>query len=153
MRNHALVVVMMVAGTAHADLCSDANGRNILVGPILGWKPGGKSGLIVGVEGGVGCGTMRLNAGFEYRDHKGLTYVEFDPWFLLGASFGLGVDTDGELTGIIGTWEAVPLVYQTCRHDTQTIAMLSFGYRYTGVHELYISVKAGELAGDSGCLD
>jgi len=149
-----LISVLLVVLAASAPARAEGEWRNYLVGPVLGIRLGGPSGNrgIIGIEGGVGTGPERLNLGFTRRLDKMFYYVELDPWFFVGASLGLGVDSDGDPHGVIGIWEGLPLVFAECAgpgfHRTVTLAA---GYRYTGVHELYATIKAG--AAEEFCID
>lgn len=123
---------------------------NVLIGPVLGVRLGGPPGdrAIIGFEGGGGYGPERGNAGYEHRLDKDFFYVELDPWYLLGGTVGFGIDGDGNTSPVLGVWEGVPLSagQQSCTDWNRTIT-LAGGYRYTGVHELYVTVKAGCLHG------
>jgi len=147
------VIAVMIAAGARADADSL---RNALIGPVFGLRLGGHAGPrgVIGVEGGVGVGPERINLGFEYRDDKLFWYGELDPWYLIGVSLGIGVDSDGEAHGVLGVWEGVPLVLPGCEvrgDDFGRAVTLSGGYRWTGVHELYVSMKAGQS--QSFCFD
>ncbi|HEU0031374.1 MAG TPA: hypothetical protein VFQ53_12125 [Kofleriaceae bacterium] len=152
MKTIVLVVTMLAAfaGTARAD------DMNYLVGPVLGLRLGGPPGErgIIGIEGGVGYGPERINLGFTRRLDKTFGYVEIDPWYIAGFSFGAGVDSDGVAHGVIGVWEGLPLRYPSCGEDGwESVITIAGGYRYTGVHELYLTVKAGETYDGAFCLD
>lgn len=146
----ALLLAIAVPSTARAD-----DELNYLVGPVLGVRLGGPEGNrgIWGLEGGVGWGPERINAGVTHRLDTLFGYVELDPWYILGGSLGFGVDAnDGKVYPVVGLWEGIPLKYPDCDgpglHDAVTIAA---GYRWTGVHELYVTVKAGK--GPDFCWD
>ncbi len=107
-----------------------------------------------GIEGGLGFGPERVNVGIEHRSGTSFSYIELDPWFLVGGSLGVGVDGQGAVQPVLGVWEGVPLeLNRRCRpegssdsgSDSGKEALLTFavGYRYTGTHELYLAVKAG----------
>lgn len=136
-------------------LCAEARADNYLVGPVLGVRLGGPPGsrAIFGIEGGAGYGPERFNLGFTRRLEKMFSYVEVDPWFVVGASLGAGIDSDGNVSPVIGIWEGMPIsnVTRHCDMSFDTEASLAVGYRYTGVHELYMTVKAG-LANENWCL-
>lgn len=145
----AIVLVLMLAtlaarpGEARAD-----DELNYLIGPVFGIRIGGpdEGGRgIYGIEGGIGWGPERLNLGLTRRMDKSFAYAELDPWYIVGGSFGFGIDSDDKTWPIIGLWEGIPLVYPDCDgaglHDAVT---LSGGYRWTGVHELYVTIKAGK---------
>ena len=154
MKSLVVLLALCVPNIAHAE---DGDLTNFLVGPVLGVRIGGgepgTSPLILGVEGGAGYGPERFNLGFEHRSDHDFGYVEFDPWYILGGSFGFGVNENGETNGVIGVWEGLPIMGNdaSCSgwHSSVTI---SGGYRYTGVHELYVSVKAGQMRGNI-CFD
>ena len=146
-----LVMLILAASPAHADA------NNYLAGPILGVAWGrGDATLLVGVEGGVGRSMThdslpwRFNGGIQHRARELYGYVEFAPWYFVGGSLGLGIGTDSGLTGLVGLWEGAPLVYPGC-NERGAVVSISVGYRYTGVHELYIAPKAG-LETEPFCL-
>jgi hypothetical protein len=134
---------------------ADADGVSLLIGPVVGLQFSGStdSHSVFGIEGGVGLGPERANLGIEYRDRKAFGYLELDPWFLLGASLGVGIDSGGEFHPVGGVWEGIPIKYQDCKenvHSFEAAVTLAAGYRYTGVHEIYLTVKAG--VGQNLCL-
>ena len=145
------LVLLLAGGSARAD----GDLANFLIGPVLGVRLGGPPGDrgIIGFEGGAGYGPERLNAGFEHRLDKDFVYVEIDPWYLLGGTLGFGIDTDGKQYPVLGVWEGIPLSLgrESCSDWNRTIT-LAGGYRYTGVHELYATLKAGWMRG-SVCFD
>lgn len=151
-----LVIALCLPNLARAE---DGDLTNFTIGPVLGVRIGGgdpnTSPLIVGIEGGAGYGPERVNLGFEHRSDHDLAYVEFDPWYLLGGTFGFGVNEEGKVNGVIGFWEGVPVIGMgndvPCNGWHPTV-VVSGGYRYTGVHELYASVKAGTMNGNI-CFD
>jgi len=149
------VLMTTIALLGVSSTRADADGVNVLIGPIFGVQFTGStdSHSVFGIEGGLGVGPERANLGLEYRDRKTFGYVELDPWYLLGVSLGAGIDSDGDFHPVGGVWEGVPLKYPSC-HESSTgyaaAVTLSAGYRYTGVHELYFSVKAG--ASQNLCL-
>jgi len=127
--------------------------ENWLAGPVVGVKLGPHGGLVIGVEGGGGVGPERFNLGFEHRDDHDVGYIEVDPWYLVGGTFGIGVQDDGKVKPVLGAWEAVPLAISGTGCDGwRQVIVLSGGYRYTGVHELYLSLKAGWMDGTI-CFD
>ena len=143
-----LIALTALEPVAHAEIA------NVLVGPVLGIRLGGPPGdrLIIGVEGGAGWGPERFNLGFTRRLDKMFYYVELDPWYIVGASLGVGVDSEGQTYGVAGVWEGFPLVFPDCEGSGYFRAVtISGGYRYTGVHELYLTPKAG--VSESICLD
>jgi hypothetical protein len=164
---HAVLIAggafAVVTSAAYAMMLADDGGcvsPSVLAGPVLGLRlgrHGGRTGPLVGIEGGVGCGAERVNLGFEHRAGRGLAYLEVDPWFAIGASFGVGIDTAGTPQGILGVWEGVPVVNSPLRCDTEKRfeITLAAGYRYTGEHELYVTAKTGVWQGglDITCSD
>ncbi len=145
------------AAPANADAFD--NGFNWLAGPLFALELGsasGKAEVGVGIEGGIGRGPERLNGGYEWRSgpEGGLAYIQLDPWVFVGGTLGLGVDGRGDLHGILGLWEGLPLSIPGCKSDSSSVPVdvglavtIAGGYRYTGVHELYISIKAGQSQG------
>jgi hypothetical protein len=145
----AIVLVCLLGGTASAD----SNLANWLVGPVFGVVLGSHGGGVFGVEGGGGYGPERFNLGFEHRGNLEMGYVEIDPWYIVGGTLGVGVQSDNQVKPVVGFWEGLPLTESSddCIGWRQVVTM-SAGYRYTGVHELYISFKAGWIDGTI-CLD
>ncbi len=139
----ATAVLAAVPSTARAD-----EEWNWLVGPLVGVRLGGpKEGTraVYGVEGGAGLGPERINAGASRRLDETFAYVELDPWYVIGATLGFGgVLETGKTYPVLGVWEGIPVKYPSCEgpglHPTVTLAG---GYRWTGVHEIYITAKAG----------
>jgi hypothetical protein len=140
-------------GMARAE---PADATNWMIGPLLGLRLGGADDVrrsILGVEGGGGWGPERLNVGVTRRLGKTFTYVELAPWYVAGLSLGAGIDSDGKTHPVIGVWEGLPLRYPACGDDGwQPVITLSAGYRYTGVHELYVAPKVGTIYGGGICI-
>jgi hypothetical protein len=117
-----------------------------LAGPIIGVRLGAEDGHsrgIIGLEGGYGIGPERVNGGGEWRDGVGFFYLQLDPWLYVGGTLGVGVDARGEAHGVLGVWEGSPVVYpSSCDHFGATVTAAA-GLRWTGVLELYLTVKAG----------
>jgi len=137
-----------------------AAAENWLVGPVIGIHLDHGRGLVLGAEGGYGAGPERVNVGFERRLDKTFVYAEFDPWLVVGASLGWGIDTDGEDHPVLGAWEGILISNTNTLFDLplcgdsgwRKLGTIALGYRYTGVHSLYVTVKAG-ASNDSGpCL-
>jgi hypothetical protein len=148
MRCIAPAIALVVA--AGAPVRAENNIMNLLVGPVLGFRlsGGGDDHAVFGLEGGAGWGPERINLGVEHRADRWLYYAELDPWLLLGGSFGFGVDSEGEVHNIVGVWEGIPVGCEFLHHHVGCPGLLSAftisgGLRYTGVLELYVSVKAG----------
>jgi hypothetical protein len=144
MRALVILAVVLAPGIAAADT------ENWLAGPLLGVRLGAGPGsaLVFGVEGGLGVGPERFNLGFEHRSQKMFYYGEIDPWYVLGGTFGFGADEDGEVHPVLGVWEGLPILPKNLPCSGWfNLVTLSGGYRYTGVHELYLSVKAGRMNG------
>jgi hypothetical protein len=144
------VTLVWIGGEARAD----DSLQNWLIGPVLGYRFGGQpaSRLVIGVEGGGGWGPERFNLGFEHRDTTDVGYIEIDPWYIVGGSFGFGIDNKGDTVPVLGVWEGVPLTTGGPCSGWHTEITLAGGYRYTGVHELYVTLKAGWMDGQF-CLD
>jgi hypothetical protein len=146
---HLVVALAALTATGHRAHADD-NIMNFLVGPVLGVRLSGDSGerAVVGIEGGIGWGPERINLGVEHRADLWLYYAELDPWLLVGGSFGVGVDSAGDSHGIVGGWEGIPLGgeflhgHAGCPRHLSAITVAT-GLRYTGVLELYVTVKAG----------
>jgi hypothetical protein len=141
------VLLVWIGGDARAD----DSLQNWLVGPVIGVQLGGhpKSTLVIGIEGGGGFGPERITLGFEHRDTVEVGYIELDPWYIVGGTLGIGVDSTGKTVPVLGVWEGLPLAAgnQSCSSWHQEIT-ISGGYRYTGAHELYVTMKAGYMEGD-----
>jgi hypothetical protein len=147
----SLIVAMVILATPQLALGGDS--ENWLIGPVIGLRLGGGFGGVFGVEGGYGLGPERINLGFEHRADKMFYYVEADPWYLVGGTLGIGVEEDGRIRPVLGVWEGIPLNFNgDCNGGWHTQLTLAVGYRYTGVHELYATVKAGRMNGDF-CID
>jgi hypothetical protein len=85
------------------------------------------------------------NAGLTWRDSELFSYVELDGWYAVGATAGFGYGSRGEWQAVLGVWEVVPLADNgSCNNKEMVVA--SFGYRWTGLHELYVAGKYGEYA-------
>lgn len=145
-------VLAAVMATAPRPARADLDLRNALIGPLIGVRLGSAPGPrgVFGIEGGLGFGPERINVGIEHRSGTSFSYIELDPWFVVGGSLGVGVDGEGVVRPVLGAWEGVPLeLNRRCGPDRQAQdakeALLTFavGYRYTGTHELYVTVKAG----------
>jgi len=141
-----LVGLLSSAGAARAD------GTNVMGGIVLGFAFGhGRSTGLVGIEGGGGIGPERANVGLTYRLHETFVYAELDPWWMVGASAGLGYGTVSGLQPVVGIWEGLPISLSgECEDGWHGIVSISVGYRYTGAHEIYLAPKAG--AWDSICF-
>ena len=149
MRTAVVVLSLFWYGTASAG----DSLANWLAGPVVGVVLGAHGGGMIGVEGGGGYGPERFNLGFEHRGTLEMGYLEVDPWWIVGGTFGVGVQNDGKVEPVLGAWEAVPLyMSSTSCTGWRQVVVLSGGYRYTGVHELYLSLKAGWMNG-TVCFD
>ncbi len=145
----AFVALCLLVGSVRSANAED-DLANWLIGPVLGIRVGGTTNnrLVIGIEGGVGYGPERINLGFEHRSDHDVGYIELDPWYIVGGSLGVAVNDEGEADPVLGLWEGVPLSDTgncTDWHDQLTIAG---GYRYIGVHELYVTIKAGRMHGN-----
>jgi YHS domain-containing protein len=154
-RGMKLVLGALLTTLAPTAAWADDDGTNVMIGPVLGLRlrepAGGRA--ILGVEGGGGWGPERINLGVTRRLGRTFSYLELSPWLYVGASLGVGVDSAGEIHGVIGLWEGLPLVYPECGdHGWQPVVTLSVGYRYTGVHELYAAPKLGWINDGAICV-
>jgi len=149
------LVVIGVLVAMGSPARADNELANWLVGPVVGIRLSGPPNdrTIIGLEGGVGAGPERLNLGFEHRSDHDFGYLEIDPWYILGGTFGVGMDDAGKASAVLGVWEGIPIADNNASctgwHSEITLAG---GYRYTGVHELYITLKAGRMNGNV-CFD
>lgn len=149
------LVVSVLAGLVTPVEADVPEATNVMVGPILGLRLGGPSGsrAILGIEGGAGWGPERVNAGFTRRLDTSFLYVELSPWLYVGASLGVGVDSDERVFPVLGLWEGLPITYPDCGDKGwQPVVTISAGYRYTGVHELYLAPKAGTIFDGGICI-
>jgi hypothetical protein len=153
-----LLVVAAVAAVQPSSARADERRyENVMVGPLFGFRLSGPSGHrgIIGVEGGVGLGPERLNGGHTWRRGETFTYVELDPWYLIGGTLGVGRASTGDWSPVIGVWEGIPILGgESNRHcdavpddGWHATVTASAGYRYAGVHELYVTVKGGAMNG------
>lgn len=155
-----VVLACVAVSIAPVSAQADGDGRNVMIGPVLGLRLGGPAGsrAILGIEGGGGWRFARVNLGFTRRLGKTFGYIELDPWFIVGVSVGAGVDSDGKGHPVLGVWEGMPVVFPGCEEEEVSedgrfdeswhkIITVSAGYRYTGVHELYVAPKAGSITG------
>lgn len=149
-----LVASMLMGAFVAAPVSARADDVNWLVGPVLGIRLGGPaegSRAIYGIEGGVGLGPERANVGFTRRLDETFVYAELDPWLYVGGTLGVGaVAETGQIFPVLGVWEGIPLVYPACEDEGEgegdgmyPTVTLAGGYRWTGVHELYVTMKAG----------
>jgi hypothetical protein len=106
--------------------------------------------VLLGFEAGVGLGPERINFGGTGRSGERFYYVEVDPWWGMGASIGAGVGPRGGGHPVLGIWEGIPLISPDCGRSSPWTLTFSAGYRYTGVHELYLAPKVG-IMGSGFC--
>src|SRR6476659_7343564 len=104
MRAGIIAVCLMWCETASAG-----NLANWLAGPVFGVVLGGHGGGVIGIEGGGGYGRERFNLGFEHRGNTEMGYIEVDPWYIVGGTFGFGVQNDGKVQPVLGVWEGLPV--------------------------------------------
>lgn len=141
-------ILLAAPAVAHADH-EDEDGEfpsSASAGPTVGisWGTGVPAHLIVGLEAGVGFNALLYaNGGVTYRNHELFSYVELDGWFLVGGTLGFGYGTFSEWQAVAGIWEALPLSDNGPCSKTQIVSV-SFGYRWTGLHEIYVAGKYGE---------
>ncbi|HTL32052.1 MAG TPA: hypothetical protein VL326_02940 [Kofleriaceae bacterium] len=146
----ALATLVALPSRAHAD----GDLLNYSIGPVFGIKLTGPGDWpVIGLEAGVGYGPERINVGFEHRSDHDAGYIELDPWYIIGGSIGFAVDDENKAHGLAGLWEGVPVAgFDGGCNDWQNMTYIAGGYRYTGVHELFITIKAGRIDG-SVCFD
>jgi len=153
----AAAVFAAIAGARATDAQADGYELNYLAGPIFGITVGnrsGEAGGLIGLEAGAGWGPERVNIGAVRRDDENFGYLELDPWYVVGASFGLGVGSETGPHSVVGLWEGIPLnPDDLCKGDDDRVTMFTIaaGYRYTGLHEFYLTPKVG--TGPSICFD
>jgi hypothetical protein len=149
-----VVVAMIVLAATPAQ--ADDSLFNYSVGPVFGVRlsgsklsgPDGHRG-VVGIEGGLGFGPERINIGFEHRADHDAGYIEFDPWYIIGGTLGVAVDDENNASGVFGVWEGLPVAgFDNCPDGWHNRVTVAGGYRYTGVHELFVTVKAGRMNGN-----
>jgi hypothetical protein len=148
MRLACAVLGLVVAWARPAR--ADGSMLNFSVGPVFAIKLNGAGEwpAVIGLEGGVGIGPERINLGFEHRADHDAGYAEFDPWFVIGGTVGVAVDDDGTRHVVAGAWEGIPVAgFEGSCNEWQDMVTLAGGYRYTGVHELYLTIKAGRIDG------
>ncbi len=90
-------------------------------------------------------------AGADARER--VTYLAWEPWFLLGGTFGVAhSSTDEGLRPLLGWWEAAPYVLGSGKREfplyecspCYTVS-LAIGWRWDGAGEFYLSPKLGIL--------
>jgi hypothetical protein len=153
MRLVVLAVVMIVAWPSSARADDDL--LNFTIGPVFALRLSGPEGSkgVIGIEGGVGYGPERINIGFEHRSDHDVGYVEFDPWYIIGGTLGVAINDENEASGVFGVWEGLPIAgFEGSCSGWHNIATIAGGYRYTGVHELFVTLKAGRMNGNV-CFD
>jgi hypothetical protein len=152
MRLALLVGVFAVSWARPARADNDL--ANYSIGPVFAIKLGGHGDWpVLGLEAGAGYGPERINLGFEHRADHDAGYIELDPWYIVGGSLGFAVDDEGKTHGVGGVWEGVPIAgFDGGCSGWQNMVTLAGGYRYTGVHELFVTVKAGRIDGKP-CFD
>lgn len=145
----AAVVVGIVAGDASpasANHESETFPTSSLIGPVVGWTWGGgaRPQGLVGVEAGLGFNLLLYaNAGLTLRNDEVFAYAELDGWLLIGATAGFGYGTKSEWQPVLGVWEALPVQVGEPSCSNQRVLVISAGYRWTGMHELYVAPKYG----------
>lgn len=150
----ALCATAATASASAPAARADFDEPNFLAGPVFGItvpNRDGQGGGLLGLEAGAGWGPQRLNIGFEHRDGESFGYLELDPWLVVGASVGFGLGSETGWHPILGVWEGIPLSDICQEGGRVTMFTIAAGYRYTGVHEFYVTPKVG--TGPSICLD
>ena len=143
-------VAVLLAAFASPARAEDGDLLNYSIGPVFGIKLSGKGDWpIIGLEAGAGFGPERINVGFEHRSDHDAGYIELDPWYIIGGTFGVAIDDENQTHGVVGVWEGLPLKGMddgSCI-GWRNIVTIAGGYRYTGVHELFVTLKAGRIDG------
>jgi hypothetical protein len=152
MRLVVLAVVLVAAFASPAR--ADGDLLNFSIGPVFALKLSGPgSSPVIGIEAGVGYGPERINLGFEHRSDHDAGYVELDPWYIIGGTLGIAIDDENKAHGVGGVWEGIPVAgFEGGCSGWQNMVTLAGGYRYTGVHELFLTLKAGRIDGKV-CFD
>jgi hypothetical protein len=119
-----------------------------LIGPLFGiaWGPKHRAHLTGGIEGGIGIDELLVfNVGSTWRGDELFSYVELDGWYLVGGTVGVGHGTRDGWQPVVGVWEPLPYFEEVdpgC--DDAELIVFSVGYRYTGLHEVYVTGKYGD---------
>jgi hypothetical protein len=102
----------------------------------------------------------RASAGMSWRpaaqdspERERLTYVAWEPWFLVGGTAGVAHSSaDGRVRPLLGLWEAIPYVSGGFHRTSALVrcapcytVSLALGWRWGGGSELYLSPKLGIL--------
>lgn len=70
-------------------------------------------------------------------------YAELDAWLFVGGTLGVGYGGRSGWQPVLGIWEALPLPLEDGRCEDLPTVVVSAGYRWTGMHELYVAAKGG----------
>lgn len=144
------VIAALAAMSSRAARADHKFPTSQMVGPLFGIAWGGdekrEPHLTAGIEGGIGLHELLVfNAGATWRGDELFSYVELDGWFFLGGTLGFGHGTRTGSQAVLGVWEMLPYVKEIdggC--DDATLVVFSAGYRWTGMHELYVTGKYGD---------
>jgi hypothetical protein len=143
------VVALGGLGLASAPAHAEKDPESTLIGPVFGltWGRGRLLHATLGGEAGFTIAPLvSVNAGVTWRDQELFAYGELDGWFVVGATAGVGYGTRSEWSPVVGVWELAPLgIDDGCQRETGFV--ISAGYRWTGLHELYVAPKYGEVEG------
>lgn len=149
MRRGLALAVMSVLALSRGDARAEPElPTSKLIGPLFGiaWGPKHQAHPTLGVEGGIGIDELLVfNVGSTWRGDELFSYAELDGWFFLGGTFGYGHGTRDGWQPVVGLWEPLPFVKEIdpgC--DEARLVVFSAGYRYTGLHEIYVTAKYGD---------
>ena len=157
----ALFVSLWLAPSARADIYD----YNLAAGPVvairddrglaLGWELGAAFG-----RGLVSNALTHVNVGGSYallgtsnegaEDLSVVHYLVWEPWFIVGGTLGVAIDTGARFHPAFGVWEGL-LVELSTDEEVDPYAphriflSFAFGFRWWGteVSELYFTPKIG----------
>jgi hypothetical protein len=140
-----------------ASLARADGGDGVGLGPVfaysdnggwsLGWEAGATGGATL-AKFSIG-GTYRLNG--DPRDPASLHYVAFEPWLIVGGTFGFALTDWQKAAGMLGAWEGFPLPLEgelyggdnsDDVHPMAWLFSIVIGWRWFSPHsQLYFSPK------------
>jgi hypothetical protein len=152
-------------------------GQQIAAGPVIGYVRG--RGFSAGWEAGGGPMHtkssyqlqvetyelfLRASGGMSWRpgpvgsaEHERITYLAWEPWFVVGGTMGLyHSSASAKVGGLVGAWEAAPWVIGARGHAPVSdythcspcyTVSLALGWRWSGASEFYLAPKLGILNG------
>ena len=168
------VAPALLAAAALVPLACGA-GQQLAAGPVVGnvngrgWSAGWEAvgGPMTTATNGdpspdIGSLLARAAVGMSWRpgapgmqETERVTYMAWEPWFLLGGTFGLAHSSqDGSLRRLVGLWEVAPWVIGAPRRSNPVhscspcyTVSLAIGWRWSGPREFYLAPKFGILNG------